>query len=44
MVLDEPAFYGDTDDEDVQSRRVYYEVGDWRPSDDVARALRNIGE
>jgi hypothetical protein len=41
---DEPSFYGDTDDGDVQSRRVYYEVGDWRPSDDVARVLRNIGE
>jgi len=44
MAPDEPAFYGDSDDGDVRSRRVYYEAGDWRPSGDGARALRDIGD
>jgi hypothetical protein len=30
--------------EDLQCRRVYYEVGDWRPSDALTQVLRGIGE
>ncbi|ORY14651.1 hypothetical protein BCR34DRAFT_479142 [Clohesyomyces aquaticus] len=38
-----PASYGDESEGDVRSRRLYYEVGDWTPSADVGRALREIG-
>ncbi|KAF4624752.1 hypothetical protein G7Y89_g13416 [Cudoniella acicularis] len=36
----QPAVYGDQESDDQKVRRLYFEVGDWRPDEELLEALR----